>query len=116
MVNILQEIETTPRKVSIELDAKGETEPVTPATGFGDSPKGPEAGGPEPFAHHANGSGPPAFYLTVYAAHALKTGTLKPGATSMSAGRLGTIAIQGDNILLGKPMVFTKDNIDQFDF
>ncbi len=55
-------------------------------------------------------------YLTVYASHALKTGTLKPGATSMPAGRLGKIAIQGDNILLGKPMVFTKDNIDRFDF
>jgi rhamnose transport system permease protein len=55
-------------------------------------------------------------YLTVYASQALKNGTLKPGATSMPAGRLGTIAIQGDNILLGKPMVFNKDNIDQFDF
>ena len=55
-------------------------------------------------------------YLTVYASQALKNGTLKPGATSIQAGRLGTIAIQGDNILLGKPMVFTKDNIDHFDF
>ena len=55
-------------------------------------------------------------YLTVYASQALKIGTLKPGATSMPAGRLCTMAIQGDNILLGKPMVFTKDNIDQFDF
>jgi len=30
MVNILQEIETTPQKATIELDSKGEKEPVTP--------------------------------------------------------------------------------------
>ena len=29
---------------------------------------------------------------------------------------LGTVAIDKDNILLGKPMTFTKENIDQFDF
>ena len=28
----------------------------------------------------------------------------------------GTVEIQGDNILLGKPLTFTKENIDQFDF
>jgi rhamnose transport system substrate-binding protein len=55
-------------------------------------------------------------YLTVKAAVALKEGTVKPGATSIEAGRLGKIEIKGDNILLGKPFVFTKDNIDQFDF
>jgi hypothetical protein len=30
MVNILQEIETAPQKVSIELDSKGEMEPIAP--------------------------------------------------------------------------------------
>ncbi len=55
-------------------------------------------------------------YLTVTAAAALKDGSLKPGATSLSAGRLGKIEIKGDNILLGQPYLFTKDNIDQFDF
>ena len=55
-------------------------------------------------------------YLTVWAANDLKKGTLKAGDTSMKAGRLGTIEIQGDNILLGKPFTFTKENIDQFDF
>jgi ABC-type sugar transport system substrate-binding protein len=55
-------------------------------------------------------------YLTVYAADALARGTLKPGDTSFKAGSLGTFQIKGDNILLGKPFIFTKDNIDQFDF
>jgi rhamnose transport system permease protein len=55
-------------------------------------------------------------YLTVYAADALMRGTIKPGTTSLRAGRLGDIEIAGDNILLGKPFIFTKANIDQFDF
>jgi rhamnose transport system permease protein len=41
---------------------------------------------------------------------------LKPGATSFKAGKLGTFEIKGDNILLGKPFIFNKGNIDQFDF
>jgi rhamnose transport system permease protein len=55
-------------------------------------------------------------YLTVLAADALARGTLAAGATSIDAGRLGTIAIEKDQILLGKPFVFTKANIDNFDF
>jgi rhamnose transport system substrate-binding protein len=55
-------------------------------------------------------------YLTVHAADALARGRLQAGATSIDAGRLGTIAIAGDQILLGKPFVFTKANIDGFDF
>ncbi len=55
-------------------------------------------------------------YLTVQAATALAKGELKPGATSFKAGRLGEMKIKGDNILLGEPFVFTKENIDQFDF
>jgi ABC-type sugar transport system substrate-binding protein len=55
-------------------------------------------------------------YLTVEAATALAKGDLKAGATSFKAGRLGDVEIKGDNILLGKPFVFNKDNIDQFDF
>lgn len=54
--------------------------------------------------------------LTVRAAYALATGALKPGATSFQAGPLGAIEIQGDNLLLGKPFIFNKENIDQFDF
>ena len=55
-------------------------------------------------------------YLTVHAAKALKDGTLKPGDAQFKAGRLGAMNIRGDNILLGEPFKFTKDNIDKFDF
>jgi len=55
-------------------------------------------------------------YLTVQAAYALAKGTLKPGDKSFKAGTLGEFDIQSDNILLGKPFAFTKENIDQFDF
>ena len=55
-------------------------------------------------------------YLTIQAAHALAKETLNPGDTTFTAGRLGALEIQGDNILLGKPFIFNKDNIDQFDF
>jgi len=55
-------------------------------------------------------------YLTVRAAHDLAVGKLSTGARAIAAGKLGMIAIEGDNILLGTPFVFTKENIDQFDF
>jgi ABC-type sugar transport system substrate-binding protein len=55
-------------------------------------------------------------YLTVLAAADLAAGKLKPGDSSLDAGRLGTLTIEGDNVLLGKPFRFTKENIDQFDF
>lgn len=55
-------------------------------------------------------------YLTVYAANALAKGTLKAGDATFQAGRVGKVEIKGDNILLGQPYSFTKENIDQFDF
>lgn len=55
-------------------------------------------------------------YLTIYAAKALAEGTLKPGATEIEAGRLGTKAVEADRVVLGKPMLFTKENINDFDF
>jgi rhamnose transport system permease protein len=55
-------------------------------------------------------------YLTVIASDDLTTGHLKPGDKSLTAGRLGNIQIEGDNLLLGKPFVFTNENIDKFNF
>src|SRR5947207_310588 len=55
-------------------------------------------------------------YLTVHAAVALAKGELKAGATKFKGGHLGDLEVKGDNILLGKPFVFTKENIDQFNF
>lgn len=55
-------------------------------------------------------------YLTIYAGVALAKDELKKGAKTFKAGSLGTFTIAGDNILLGKPFIFNKDNIDQFDF
>jgi rhamnose transport system substrate-binding protein len=55
-------------------------------------------------------------YLTVHAAAALARGQLTPGATTFEAGRLGTLPVSGDSIVLGEPFAFTKENIDQFNF
>ncbi len=55
-------------------------------------------------------------YLAVMAGAAVANGSLSPGATEFSAGKLGTLQVSGDNIILGKPFVFTKENVDQFDF
>jgi len=55
-------------------------------------------------------------YLTIHSAKALKEGRLKPGDKKLTAGRLGEVEIAGDNILLGQPLTFTKDNIDDFNF
>jgi rhamnose transport system permease protein len=55
-------------------------------------------------------------YLTVRAAQAVQTGALKPGATSFDAGRLGSLKVEGDQIILGKPFIFDRSNIDQFNF
>ena len=55
-------------------------------------------------------------YLTVYVGDALARGKLEKGATKIQAGRLGEKQIVGDNVMLGDILVFTKDNIDQFDF
>jgi rhamnose transport system substrate-binding protein len=55
-------------------------------------------------------------YLTVQVAYALSRGALKPGDKAFEAGSLGEFVIDGDNVMLGKPFTFDKDNIDQFDF
>jgi ABC-type sugar transport system substrate-binding protein len=53
-------------------------------------------------------------YLTVYAAKLLAEGNLE--GESIQAGRLGEIEIRGTEVLLGDPIVFDKDNIDDYDF
>jgi rhamnose transport system substrate-binding protein len=56
-------------------------------------------------------------YAAAHVLRAAADGTLKPGDTSVEAGKLGELSvINGSEILLGAPFVFTKDNIDQFDF
>lgn len=55
-------------------------------------------------------------YLTVYTAKALAEGTIKPGDTTLEAGRLGAVQLTDDEVLLGPPLVFSKENIAQFDF
>jgi hypothetical protein len=56
-------------------------------------------------------------YLALHAAHALGSGALKPGDTSIKAGRLGELPIDASgSIILGKPFVFNKENVEQFDF
>ena len=55
-------------------------------------------------------------YLTVYAANALGTNQLKRGDTSLQAGRLGSVKVNRDQVMLGAPFIFNKTNIDKFDF
>jgi rhamnose transport system substrate-binding protein len=55
-------------------------------------------------------------YLSVYAGALLTEKKLQAGATSVEAGRLGRLEIRGSEIILGPPLMFTKANIDKFDF
>jgi len=55
-------------------------------------------------------------YLTVYTANALANGTFKKGDDKITSGRLKDIQVVDDEVRLGKPFIFNKDNIDQFDF
>jgi rhamnose transport system substrate-binding protein len=56
-------------------------------------------------------------YAAAYVMRAVADGDLKPGATSVKAGKLGELSvINGSEILLGAPFIFSKDNINDFDF
>jgi len=55
-------------------------------------------------------------YLTIEAAAAVARGELQKGAKKFTSRKLGEITIEGDNLLLGKPFIFDKSNIDQYNF
>jgi ABC-type sugar transport system substrate-binding protein len=56
-------------------------------------------------------------YLTVHVADLLHKGKMPEKADSILAGRLGTITVSDKHeVLLGKPIRFTRDNIDDFHF
>lgn len=55
-------------------------------------------------------------YLTVYAAVQLVEGKLNVSDKEMKAGRLGEVQIKGTEVILGKPMIFNKSNIANFNF
>ena len=55
-------------------------------------------------------------YLTVYTGALMAQNKLAPGAASIDAGRLGTVNIRGSEVILGPPLLFTKENIDKFNF
>ena len=55
-------------------------------------------------------------YLAVYVANAQVEGNL-PKSGTFKAGRLGEVKLLAeDEVLLGPPIVFSKENIDQYDF
>jgi rhamnose transport system substrate-binding protein len=51
-------------------------------------------------------------YLTIQVANALGKGSL----AAVQAGRLGSIKLAGDQVILGTPFIFDKSNVDKFDF
>jgi ABC-type sugar transport system substrate-binding protein len=56
-------------------------------------------------------------YAAVYVMRAVVDGTLQPGDTEVEAGRLGTLQIvNGSEVLLGPPFIYTEENINDFDF
>jgi rhamnose transport system permease protein len=55
-------------------------------------------------------------YLTVLASSMFVQGKFQAGATSIEAGRLGTISLRGSEIVLGAPLLMNKANIDKYDF
>jgi len=56
-------------------------------------------------------------YVAAHVLRAVADGTLKPGDTTVKAGKLGELSvINGSEILVGAPFVFNKDNIQGFDF
>lgn len=55
-------------------------------------------------------------YLTVKVAEGLATGKIKPDDKQVDGGSLGSRPIEGDHVMLGDILVFTRENIDQYNF
>jgi rhamnose transport system permease protein len=55
-------------------------------------------------------------YLTVYAGWLASQGRIPPNAAAINAGRLGTLDVRGSEIILGKPVLINKANIDSLNF
>ena len=56
-------------------------------------------------------------YAATYVMRAVADGKLKPGSTSVDAGKLGKLSVvNGSEILLGAPFIYNKDNVAKFDF
>jgi rhamnose transport system substrate-binding protein len=56
-------------------------------------------------------------YAAVYAMRAAADGKLTPESKELEAGRLGKLQIvNGSEILLGPPFIYSKENINDFDF
>lgn len=55
-------------------------------------------------------------YLAVTAPAALVRGAFPKDKKTFWAGRLGPLKIEGSDVILGKPFIFRKDNIDRFNF
>jgi ABC-type sugar transport system substrate-binding protein len=55
-------------------------------------------------------------YLTVEAAVAVARGELTLPSTNFVSKKLGNVEIRGDNLILGKPFIFDRSNISQYNF
>lgn len=56
-------------------------------------------------------------YAAVYVMRQVVDGKFKPGDTEVEVGRLGKLqVVNGSEVLLGPPFIYTADNIDNFDF
>ena len=56
-------------------------------------------------------------YAAVYAIRAAVDGKLTPESKELEAGRLGKLqVVNGSEILLGPPFIYSKENINDFDF
>ncbi|MCD2175131.1 substrate-binding domain-containing protein [Rhizobium sp. C4] len=55
-------------------------------------------------------------YAAVYVAYAVATGKFDAASGVVPAGRIGEMKVKGDTATLADPFVFTKENVDKFNF